>query len=188
MDDIVDNSMEKNSLENSLENSLYTKKEILFSFGPIHDENSKVLILGTMASPASIKAGMYYSHPHNLFWKILEYLTGDSCGSLNVEKKQFLLRNHIALWDTLKSCVRPGSSDNDIRNAVPNDIAALVGGSPRIAAVFLNGSASYKYYVKYHSAGINLPYFRLPSTSPANCGISLDKKRELWGEINKYLY
>lgn len=41
--------------------------ETLLSFAPIYDKNSKILILGTMPSPASLKAGMYYSHQNNNF-------------------------------------------------------------------------------------------------------------------------
>lgn len=159
----------------------------LLSFAPIYDKNSKILLLGTMPSPASLKAGMYYSHPNNNFWRILALLTNDSCGTTNEEKKRFLLRNRIAVWDTLKSCTRPGASDSQIKNAAANDIASLIVKAPLITAVFLNGSAAYRYYVRYQSAGISLPFFRLPSTSPANCGVTFAEKLESWGKIKDYL-
>ena len=41
---------------------------------PIYDENSKVLILGTIPSIKSREIGFYYSHPQNRFWKVLSLI------------------------------------------------------------------------------------------------------------------
>lgn len=160
---------------------------IIKSFEPVYDKNSKILILGTMPSPASLKAGMYYSHPQNSFWKILINIIGDSCGFTNNQKKEFLLKNRIALWDTLKSCERMGALDSNIKNFKPNDIASLVQSCPGLRAVFLNGSPAFKFYKKFHAETINLPFFLLPSTSPANCRYNFNQKLQQWNIILNYL-
>ena len=159
----------------------------LASFAPIYDKESRILILGTMPSPASLRAGMYYSHPQNSFWRILGDLTHDAPGASPGEKAAFLLRNRIALWDTLQSCVRPGALDSDITACEPNEVAALVRNCPELAAVFLNGSAAYRYYLKYHKEKIGLPFYRFPSTSPANCREGYAKKREEWSALLAFL-
>ena len=44
---------------------------MIYSFEPIFDENSKALILGSMASVKSLEKGFYYMHPRNRFWKTI---------------------------------------------------------------------------------------------------------------------
>lgn len=145
-----------------------------------------------MPSPASLQAGMYYSHPRNAFWAILRDLTGDEPGSTKEDKCLFLLRHGIALWDTLSMCEREGALDGNIRQEQPNAVAKLVESCPRLSVVFLNGGAAYKYYLRYHTAsrnsavGVSLPYFLLPSTSPANARGGYIKKLEAWRVIAEY--
>ena len=38
---------------------------------PVLDSRSRVLLLGTMPSPASREQGFYYGLPQNRFWRIL---------------------------------------------------------------------------------------------------------------------
>jgi hypoxanthine-DNA glycosylase len=162
-------------------------EHLVYSFDPICNESSRVLILGTMASPASLRAGMYYAHPRNAFWRILSELTGDELPASNEAKRIFLLRHGIALWDTLKYCEREGAADSAIRREMPNDIVSLLIACPRIKAVFLNGGAAYGYYQKYHAGQIELPFNRLPSTSPANARGGLLSKIVAWQAVTGYL-
>ena len=41
------------------------------SFKPEIDNQTKILILGTMPGEASLAADKYYAHPRNAFWKIM---------------------------------------------------------------------------------------------------------------------
>ena len=63
-------------------------------------------------------------------------------------KKQIILRHGLALWDTLERCTITGAADASIKDAVPNDIAALLAKAP-IEAVFCNGATAYRIYTKY---------------------------------------
>lgn len=164
-----------------------TQNETIYSFAPIFDNNSKILILGTMPSPASLRAEMYYSHPQNSFWKIIGCLLQENVGSEIQQKVRFLLYHCIALWDTLKSCKREGASDSNIKDFQPSDIYDLIIKCKNIKTVYLNGGSAYKFYEKFHAAQINLPYFLLPSTSPANQTLSFNEKLEKWSVICKYL-
>jgi TDG/mug DNA glycosylase family protein len=159
----------------------------IYSFAPIFDDKSKILILGTMPSPASFKAQMYYSHPQNSFWKILSILLKVNIGSEAQQKSQFLLCHCVALWDTLKSCEREGALDSNIKDYQPNDISDLILNCKNIKAIFLNGGSSYKFYKKFHAEKIKLPYFLLPSTSPANQSMNFGQKLKKWSDICKYL-
>ena len=52
----------------------------LYGFPPAADANARVLILGSMPSEASLKAGAYYAHPRNRFWPVMGELLG-LCGT-----------------------------------------------------------------------------------------------------------
>lgn len=157
------------------------------SFGPVYDAESRVLILGTAPSPASLAAGFFYGHPRNAFWSVLRDLTGDEPGGTPAEKRLFLLRHGIALWDTLASCRRPGALDSDIREEVPSDVAGLAARCPQLGAVFLNGGAALRFYRRYHAGRVALPFYPLPSTSPANARGGYGRKLAAWEALKPFL-
>ena len=71
---------------------------------PVFDARSRVLVLGTMPSPASRARGFYYGHPQNRFWKVLGALFDEPEPLGTDARKAFLLAHGIALWDVLASC------------------------------------------------------------------------------------
>lgn len=158
------------------------------SFPPIERADAHVLILGSMPGEASLRAGQYYAHPHNLFWPIM-------CGLLDIapsapyrEKAHALQSARIALWDVLRSCRRKGSLDSGIDDAslVPNDFAAFFRHHPDIRRVFFNGTkaeACYRRHVLPFIVPKNIEYLRLPSTSPANASISREHKLAAWRAV-----
>jgi TDG/mug DNA glycosylase family protein len=135
---------------------------------PIYNENSKILVLGTMPSPKSRELGFYYSHPQNRFWRVVSDLYGEKLPVTNAEKTEFLLRNHIALWDVLKSCEIEGADDSSIRNPVPNDIAGLIART-NIRTIFTTGTKAFALYRRFCQKSTKIEAIALPSTSPANC-------------------
>lgn len=104
---------------------------------------------------------------------------GETDGDALVEvRRRFALRHHVALWDVLASCDIAGASDTSIRNAVPNDLASVIGPS-RIARVFATGAKAAQLYRRLcrpalDAAGLGgLDVVQLPSTSPANAAMRL---------------
>ena len=114
---------------------------------------------------------------------VLAALTGEPVPAReDIEaKKQIILRHGLALWDTLERCTITGASDASIRDAVPNDIAALLAKAP-IEAVFCNGAAAYRIYTKYLQPVSGIAAVKLPSTSPANAACRPETLRAVWGE------
>lgn len=152
---------------------------------PVFDSRSKVLILGSFPSVKSREGGFFYLHRQNRFWKIMEALFG--CGLEGVEeKKRFLLREHIALWDVVGSCAIKGSSDASIADVVPNDLS-LIFDSADIRTVFTNGGRATKLYMRFCLPSLGIMPVPLPSTSPANASWSLDDLIRAWEVVVRTL-
>lgn len=143
---------------------------IVHSFPPVIDARSRLLVLGSMPGAASLRMHQYYGNPRNFFWPILYALFADRQPDAEYDKRlAFALANGVALWDAISACEREGSLDADIRDAVPNDIPALLREFPQIAAVVCNGGKSYAELLKHHGQTPELAerkVLRLPSTSP----------------------
>ena len=86
-------------------------------------------------------------HPQNRFWKVLPAVFGEELIYPNnwsdreaaiSERRDFLLRHHIALWDVLASCQISGAADSSIKNAVPNNFHELFSHT-KIKQVFCTG-------------------------------------------------
>lgn len=149
---------------------------------PVYDADSKVLVLGSFPSVKSREARFFYGHPQNRFWKVLAAVTGCEVPLTVADKTSMLLKNHIALWDTIASCEIDGSSDSSIRNAKPNDLSVILNAAP-IRRIYCNGSKSYELYRKYCESVTGVKAVKLPSTSPANAAFGIDRLIEAWKVI-----
>ena len=152
------------------------------SFPPIAAPDARILILGSMPGEASLKAKQYYAHPMNAFWRIMGELVGAGPDIPYPARTQLLRAHGIAVWDVLKSCVRPGSLDSSIRDEVPNDFARFFMAHPRLTHIGLNGgkaAASFKRHAATHCPG-HVVVATLPSTSPAHAARSFAEKLALW--------
>lgn len=159
---------------------------VTHEFGAFFDEESRVLILGTIPSPKSREQGFYYGHPQNRFWKVLADVLDKKTPQTVEERQIFLKENHIALWDVLESCEIKGASDVSIRNARPNDMNEILQVAD-IQAIFVAGTKAAKLYKKLCFPECGVEAVRLPSTSPANCGCSYEKLREAYSQICDYV-
>ena len=149
---------------------------------PIYNIDSKILILGTMPSVKSRELGMYYAHPQNRFWLVLEKLFNKEI----LDKEKFLLENHIALWDVIKTCEIKGSSDSSIRNVIPNDIKCLIE-KTNIKYIFTTGKTAYNLYNKYLLEKTKIEAICLPSPSSANAKLSVDDLVKAYSVIKEKL-
>ena len=153
------------------------------SFKPSIDNNSKVLILGSMPGVKSLEVQQYYAHPQNRFWKVIGVICDEpSISEYSYDLKlKILLKNNIALWDTIKTCKRDGSLDFNIQDETPNDIKGLLKKYPNIKTICLNGNKSYFAFKKYFPVLLGkYNCHKMPSTSPANARYSLDKLIAEW--------
>ena len=134
----------------------------------------------------SLEEQQYYAHPQNRFWKVMSVV----CNETNLSEYSYdlklktLLKNNIALWDTIKSCKREGSLDSDIQNEKPNDIRKLLKTYPNIETICLNGNKSYSAFKKYFPKLLEkYNCKKMPSTSPANAKYSLDILIQEWAMV-----
>ncbi len=155
---------------------------------PVADKNSKVLILGTMPGVESLKQQAYYGHPRNLFWQLLSEVTGKGVPADYNSRKKFLLENKIALWDMCQVCTRPGSLDTDISEEVPNDIRSFITEHPSIKLIAFNGKKSAQLFAKYIQSVSGIKLLSLPSSSPANAGVSWEEKIREWSKLKTYIH
>ena len=154
---------------------------------PLFDASSRILILGSFPSVKYREGLFFYNHPQNRFWKVLAGVLEEPVPGSIEEKKIFLLKHRIALWDVIASCTIEGSSDSTIKNVVPNDLSGILSAAD-ISRIFCNGGASFQYYKKYQEPRTGRAAVRLPSTSPANAAWSLDRLIREWAAIRDSLH
>ena len=150
---------------------------------PVFDKESNILILGSFPSVKSREEGFFYGHPQNRFWKVLAEIWKEPVPVSIDEKKSFLLRNHIAVWDVIKSCDIEGSSDSSIKNVVANDIGVILLKAD-IKQIYVNGKKAQQLYQKYIYPMLQKEAICLPSTSPANAAWSLERLVQEWRKIH----
>lgn len=160
-------------------------EKVYHELSPIYNEESEVLILGSLPSVKSREVGFYYAHGQNRFWRVIGEIF-ESSFETKEEKIAFLLSKHIALWDVIASCNIKGASDQSIKNVVCNDIYGLLQ-KTHIKTIFCTGKKAYSLYQKYVYPKTKIEGTYLPSTSPANCAVSYEKLKESYIQIKKAL-
>ena len=157
---------------------------IIHPFGPLFDEESRVLILGSFPSVKSREQNFFYGHPQNRFWKVIPLIFGEKVPEGIEEKKKLILSHHLALWDSIASCEITGSSDASIKNVQANDLRIILDHC-QIRQIYCNGKKSFEMYRKYIEPVTEREAVCLPSTSPANAAWSVDRLAEAWSVIRK---
>jgi len=155
-----------------------------------------------MPGVASLEAQAYYAHPRNAFWPILFSILGETVTDYNA-KLALLKKHHIALWDVVYQCERPGSLDSNIREktVVCNDFEGFRQRHPELVAIAFNGKASEKLFNRHvlrksirgksndtvttrasdhWFEGKPAQLISLPSSSPAMASLTLEHKTQRW--------
>ena len=158
---------------------------------PILPDYPRLLILGSMPSEASLRAGVYYAHPQNAFWPVMMAILSQpppapdktSCAAV-------LHKARIAVWDVLAMCDRRGSLDSAIKRATEknNDIDKLTRRYSTIGAIALNGGRAkecFYRHIKLSDSSIRI--LSLPSTSAANARYSFAQKLAAWQVIKPFI-
>jgi hypoxanthine-DNA glycosylase len=136
-------------------------------FPAILDENTEILILGSLPGDVSIRKHQYYGHPGNDFWRLLGRILGEDLHGMNYQNRlETLKRNKIGLWDVFKAGKREGSEDAKIKNEEINQFSMLKELAPNLKLVLFNGKKSGEYEPILREMGYKTEV--LPSTSGAN--------------------
>jgi hypoxanthine-DNA glycosylase len=136
-------------------------------FPAILDENTEILILGSLPGDVSIRKHQYYGHPGNDFWRLLGSILGEDLEGMDYENRLETLKcNGIGLWDVFKAGKRDGSDDAKIKNEEINRFSMLKELAPNLKLVLFNGKKSGEYEPVLKSMGYNTKV--LPSSSGAN--------------------
>ena len=149
---------------------------------PLYDKYSKILILGSFPSVKSRETQFFYGHPQNRFWRIIASIYNKKVPETIDEKKDLILNNHLALWDVIESCDIEGSSDSSIRNVKVNDLNRILNEAD-IEKICVNGKTAEKLYIRYLQKKLGRTAVYLPSSSPANAALSLEKLTGIWKDI-----
>ncbi|MCP4470603.1 MAG: DNA-deoxyinosine glycosylase [Gammaproteobacteria bacterium] len=161
------------------------------SFAPVIGERPRILILGSMPGVASLEAVQYYAHPRNVFWPIMGEIFYIDASADYAQRIAQISQQPVVLWDTLKSCYRPGSLDSAItRDSVEaNAIPELLEEFTEIKAVACNGATSANYFRKLVLPRIPpaIELLQMPSTSPANAGMNFDQKLAAWRPLLEFI-
>ena len=153
--------------------------EMLRGLAPVIGRETRLVVLGSFPSVASLQARQYYAHPRNQFWPLLSALWGVDLVAMPYRVRLAeAKRRGLGIWDVYASCRREGSLDSAIRDAVPNDLASLKRRAPKLQAVAHNGGESARAMAATRALGVEV--IRLPSTSPANASWSFERKLAAW--------
>jgi len=156
-------------------------------FAPSARPDARSLILGSMPGVASLDADQYYAFPRNVFWRIMGELFNAEPELGYSSRLQILCSNHIALWDVVQTCHRPGSLDSNIAadGMIINDFNGFFVHHPQIKRVFFNGQKAASLFKKMVLPDLkgNFECLTLPSTSPANAATGYARKLEAWSVI-----
>jgi hypoxanthine-DNA glycosylase len=157
-----------------------------YCFAPVVNQQTRILILGSLPGEASLAAQQYYAHPRNQFWPLLSHVLDIDLVTATYLERLVLLQKHgVGLWDVLAKASREGSLDGDIRHKHYNDLVYLLQTLPILSLIAFNGQTAGKAagQLAEHE---HIPSLILPSSSPAYT-LSFAQKKEKWMQLRPYL-
>lgn len=159
-------------------------------FAPVALADARILILGSMPGVASLEAVEYYAFPRNAFWRLMGDLFAAGPELDYQSRLAKLTANHIALWDVIGACHRPGSLDSAISEAgmATNDFNGFLAQHPHISHICFNGQKAAELFRKKVVPGLTgaYEYHTLPSTSPAHAAKNYAAKLEAWSVLKDW--
>lgn len=158
------------------------------AFPPSVDENTRLLILGSLPGDASIRQGEYYAHRGNAFWTLMGGVVEEDLRALPYAMRLKRLRAYgVGLWDVIERADREGSLDSAIRGAELRDLSAFVGRLPKLEAVAFNGKTASLHGRRQIGSAQGLTLIDLPSSSGAYAMLSREKKLEAWQALQSWI-
>lgn len=149
--------------------------------------DTQLLILGSLPGDASLKAGQYYGHPQNAFWRLLGGVIRVDLAALPYpDRLEALKTARVGLWDVIASAERPGSLDAAIRNVESADLNRLVSSLAMLQAIAFNGATAARIGRRSLSCPAGVKLVDLPSSSPAHTR-PLTEKAGAWALLEPFL-
>ena len=190
IDNVKSNSMLQENRVNLLRNNKMLKmatkhqsEDFKKSFDPISNEQTTVLILGTMPGDKSFEIAEYYGNSRNRFWNIIAKITGNNIPLTYEEKKSLLIKTKIGIWDVVHKANRLGSLDSAIKDEEPNDLNSFVAKHKYLKIIAFNGVKSKALFDKYFERKNGIKYIILPSSSPANTSAGFEYLCKQWSQL-----
>ena len=159
-------------------------------FPPVSRRDARVLVLGTLPGPESLRQQQYYAQPRNAFWRIFGELVEAGPDMSYARRLEILVQHRIALWDVCAAAERVGALDAAIRGASvePNDFAGFFRHHPQIQLIWFNGRTAATLYRRHVIPNLPAEFAAieqrvLPSTSPAHAAVSFEQKLERWRAV-----
>ncbi len=156
-------------------------------FPPVVDARTRLLVLGSLPGDASLKAGQYYGHPRNGFWRLIGAVAGRDLAGLAYDARlDALAAAGVGLWDVIARARRPGSLDTAIRQAEAADLIGLIERLPSLRAVAFNGATAASIGRRSLGAATTVELIDLPSSSPAHT-LPFEVKLAAWRPLGRFL-
>lgn len=156
-------------------------------FVPVVDARTRLLVLGSLPGDFSLKAGQYYAHPRNGFWRLIGGVLDEPLAAMPYEARLDRLRARgIGLWDVIASAERSGSLDAAIRSPEAADLRRLIAELPDLRAIAFNGGLAARLGRRILGGLEGVALVDLPSSSPAHAR-SLSEKAESWAILADFL-
>lgn len=157
------------------------------AFDPVVDSHTRLLILGSLPGDASLKAGQYYDHPQNGFWRLVGgVISVDLVAQPYPDRLEALKAAGVGLWDVIASARRPGSLDTAIRDVEAADLNRLINTLPALRAVAFNGGTAARLGRRTLLRPADIDLIDLPSSSPAHTK-PLSEKAAAWSVLTRLL-
>lgn len=157
------------------------------AFAPVVDAKTRLLILGSLPGDASLRAGQYYGHPQNAFWRLIGGVIGRDLTALPYDDRLAALKAAgVGLWDVVASAERPGSLDAAIRRPEAADLRGLVQTLPHLKAVAFNGGTAARLGRAVLAGVVEPALIDLPSSSPAHAR-PFAEKAAAWAVVTPWL-
>lgn len=129
----------------------------------------------------------YYGRPQNRFFKVLTKVFNDDSSIDTIEeRKAFLVKHKIALYDVIEECDIVRSADSSIKNVKPADIIGILQEFPSIKVIGITGGKAKELFDKYILNKIDITKVKvvyLPSSSPANAKMSIEALTESYKSL-----
>jgi hypoxanthine-DNA glycosylase len=76
-------------------------------FPPVVNQDTRVLVLGSLPGEISLAHNQYYAHKQNRFWSLVgDVIEIDLVGQQYPDRLQTLLEHRIGLWDVVAEARR----------------------------------------------------------------------------------